>query len=229
MKKNTMMRLASALLVLVLLTTCAISGTFAKYTTSATSNDKARVAYWGFQAANSMNLTGLFAETYGTTVDSVNGDDVIAPGTTGTTTFAFAWDEDTTAWEGAAVAVTGPEVAYNFTVAVESVCDQAIAANPNIVWALDAESDADYGSFADMINDIKALSGDPSGTKQYAPNTLPAGFTEEDDTHTITWKWLYETAGDGMAAQDVTDTTMGNAQLLDDVSIKITITATQVD
>ena len=43
MKKNTMMRIASVLLVAVLLSTCAISGTFAKYTSQYTgSADRAR-------------------------------------------------------------------------------------------------------------------------------------------------------------------------------------------
>ena len=49
MKKNRMMRSASALLVMVLLTTSVISGTFAKYVTKATSEDTARVAHWGVQ------------------------------------------------------------------------------------------------------------------------------------------------------------------------------------
>ena len=44
MKKNKMMRLASGLLVAVLLTTCAISGTFAKYTSKVEGTDAARVA-----------------------------------------------------------------------------------------------------------------------------------------------------------------------------------------
>lgn len=61
MKKNTMMRVASALLVAVLLTTCAISGTFAKYVTSDNVADSARVAKWGVTVAT----TGtLFAESY---------------------------------------------------------------------------------------------------------------------------------------------------------------------
>ena len=64
MKKNRMMRLASILLVCVLLTTSVISGTFAKYTTSANSEDKARVAKWGFDNAASIDITDLFANTY---------------------------------------------------------------------------------------------------------------------------------------------------------------------
>ena len=46
MKKNKMMRLAAILLVMALLSTAVISGTFAKYTSEATTTDSARVAKW---------------------------------------------------------------------------------------------------------------------------------------------------------------------------------------
>ena len=221
MKKNRMMRLASILLVCVLLTTSVISGTFAKYTTSVSSEDKARVAYWGFQSSNTMDLQGLFLNAYNN-VASVNGDDVIAPGTECSTTFTFAWDETVSAY-GAAVSVTGPEVAYDFTVSVDgSFCDPAIASNTNIQWKLDNGAWGDWGT---LLNSIKALSGDASGTKQYAPNTLPAAFTASDDVHTISWQWIFEED----AAQDVIDTALGNMDEMEDVYIKITINATQVD
>ena len=236
MKKNKMMRLAAILLVCVLMTTSVISGTFAKYVTSVDSFDKARVAYWGFQAANAMDITGLFSDVYGTTVDSVNGDDVLAPGTYGKTTFQFAWDEDTTAWDGAAVNVTGPEVAYEFKIEVVDVIDKLIDENPNIQWALvkgDVEvsniSAAEWKRWGDMVAEIKALSGEDDGSKQYGPNTLPDAFTAGDDTYTIAWQWLINNSDDENDAQNVRDTLMGNAQMLDDCSITITITATQVD
>lgn len=261
-----MMRLASVLLVCVLLTTSVIGGTFAKYTTSVDSEDKARVAYWGFQSSNDMDITGLFSDTYGTTVDSVGegdaADDVIAPGTSGMASFSFAWDEDTTAWDGAAVAVTGPEVAYDFTVKVENTCDALIDANLNIQWALvenEKENDTykevviddiaedEWMRWDDMVKEIAELSGADAvvsegtvtATKQYAPNTLPEAFTGNDDQYTIVWRWLFESdvntydhdnnAETAALTQDEYDTLMGNAQLLDDCSIKITITATQVD
>ena len=93
MKKNKAMRLASALLVLTLLTTCAISGTFAKYTTSTTGTDKARVAYWGFDQA-AETTSDLFAGEYthvkaSGEVDGVSN--VVAPGTEKSTTFAFGY------------------------------------------------------------------------------------------------------------------------------------------
>ena len=89
MKKNRMMRLASGLLVAVLLTTCVISGTFAKYVSEASASDVARVAKWAFTLENVAIANDfefdLFDYTDGN-VD-VNGLDddakVIAPGTQG--------------------------------------------------------------------------------------------------------------------------------------------------
>lgn len=233
MKKNRMMRLASVLLVLTLLTTSMISGTFAKYTTSVESEDKARVAYWGFQSSNSMDITGLFSDTYGN-VDSVDGADVIAPGTEGSATFAFAWDETTSAY-GSPVGVTGPEVSYNFKIEVQQTCDTLIKNNKNIQWKLD---EGTFGTWDDLIAAIRALSGAPGGQQVYDPNTLPVAFTATDNVHTISWQWVFEGTEtydhDGNSAtdelsQDEYDTYMANAADLDDVNIKIIISATQVD
>lgn len=108
MRKNKFMRAASGLLVAVLLTTCVISGTFAKYTTSATGSDSARVATWGFDKNNaSITLDNLFSDTY----DNVKGvdSDVIAPGTTGSANFEFKYSGKADA----------PEVAYTFKVDTE--------------------------------------------------------------------------------------------------------------
>ena len=241
MRKNKMLRTASALLVLVLLTTSVISGTFAKYTTSASSEDKARVAYWGFQSSNSMDLTDLFSPQYvqtrvtaDGTVKSADGDDVIAPGTSGSAEFAFAYAEigGTAAVDTTAQAVNAPEVKYSFTVGVDGTCAEAIKNNTNIQWRLDTGA---WGTWDQMVAAIEALSGDASGTKEYMPGELPAAFTTADNEHTISWQWLFETTDDTtttdtdeMALQDAFDTEMGNKTTLDTCSIKITITATQV-
>ena len=58
MKKNKMMRTASGLMIATLLTTGVISGTFAKYTTSDSAGDTARVAKWGVNLAVSGSLYG---------------------------------------------------------------------------------------------------------------------------------------------------------------------------
>ena len=45
--KNYLMRIASILFIVTLISTCCVSGTFAKYVTSASASDTARVAKWG--------------------------------------------------------------------------------------------------------------------------------------------------------------------------------------
>ena len=61
MKKNVMMRLACFLLVAVLISTSAISGTYAKYVTQDSGADEARVAKWGI----ALQVIGdLYADTY---------------------------------------------------------------------------------------------------------------------------------------------------------------------
>ena len=213
MKKNVMMRVASALLVAVLMTTCAISGTFAKYTTTVSSSDGARVANWGFERTNTMDLSNLFLGTYEDgDVKSQDGKDVIAPGAEGKATFSFAYDEKNGS--------DGPEVAYTFTVDVQESCAQAIKENENIQWKLDA---GEWGTWDAMVAAIKALSGEADGSKDYAANTLPDAFGTADTVHTISWQWIFNTSD----AADIEDTDMGNADTLANCSIQITITATQ--
>lgn len=224
MRKNKMMRAASGLLVAVLLSTCAISGTFAKYTTSADGTDSARVAKWGFTGGSTITISDLFKNTYDTTVNS--STDVIAPGTNGSATFGFTYDGDNS--------VTAPEVAYKFNVSIDgSSCDKFIQDNANIQWKLD--NDSEWGTWDQLTTAIKALDGNKPGDR-YEPNTLPEAFkTTGPNEHTIYWRWKFETAGaatdnqDAQAAQDVTDTTMGNAAKLAEVELKITVTATQID
>lgn len=97
MKKNTLMRIASVLLVVVLATTCVISGTFAKYVTSSNGGDTARVAQWGIV----MDSTGVstFLDTYSTDVATNNKADnftnLVAPGTAGSSTYQVTGTPET--------------------------------------------------------------------------------------------------------------------------------------
>ena len=61
MKKNVMMRVASIMLVLVLMTSSVISGTFAKYVTDGQATDKARVAKFGVSVTGKSDM---FDTTY---------------------------------------------------------------------------------------------------------------------------------------------------------------------
>ena len=238
MKKTKLMRAALLLLVLTLITSCFVGGTFAKYTTSATGSDTARVAKWGFKGASTINLDNLFQSVYykheaGTDKETVKSKtNVIAPGTGGLAEFNFTYNETDAA----------PEVAYTFTVSTDgSACADSIEKNTNIKWSLDGKlaphvgkpSDANYaaeGSWAALLAAIEALDGNKTDNK-YNPGELPTGFGKTDNEHTVAWQWAFETAPNGVvdASQDATDTRMGNANDLAKVTLKITVTATQID
>ena len=233
MKTNKMMRVASVLLVAVLLTTCAISGTFAKYTTTYNSTDSARVAKWGFNSAT-IDFENLFAESYDDVKAGTTDMAIIAPGTEGSVAFKFE--------NAGADATAAPEVGYTFTVDTEgSACNEWIKANTNITWALVKTSEltegvadgTEYSTWDALIEEIEALAGDASGEKYYAPNSLPEMIDVE---YTILWKWTFENTNDGN--ENVPDETtapndsyLGNAAIDEDlvVTLKVTITAEQVD
>lgn len=218
MRKNKMMRTASGLLVATLLTTSVISGTFAKYTTSASGTDEARVAYWGFNQSADMNID-LFDATYNN-VKSADNDNVVAPGTEKTTTFAFGYDANTSE------SANAPEVAYKLTVdAAATGTYTDLDANSSFKWTLktpSADQATEYNTVAELIAAIEALSGDTSGTKEYKAGELPTTFTAADEQYTVGWKWAFD-------GNDAKDTEMGNATALDNVKLTIKITATQVD
>lgn len=117
MKKNTMMRVASALLVAVLMTTCAISGTFAKYISTGTGFDTARVAEWdikleGEEMANTFtfDLFNTVKDSNGTDnetdVEIGQGETIIAPGTSGSFEINLKNDSEVNAKYAVAYTVT---------------------------------------------------------------------------------------------------------------------------
>ncbi len=240
--KNKFMRIAAVMLMLCLVTTCAISGTFAKYTTSVDGSDTARVAYWGWnKAAAEIKLSELFTTSYDVTaaddaktVVSVNDDNVIAPGTGNSATFKFQYTPN------AAETANAPEVDYTFVVETTgSTTDaaNAILTNPNIQWKLSVAGDTgvaytvpsgnkalnEWGTYAELIANIEALDGNKTDNK-YESQTLPAAFDGEE-VWTVSWQWIYSTD----ATQDEADTVMGNQATLAEVTVAIKITATQLD
>jgi hypothetical protein len=118
MKKFNAMRAAATLLVLTLITSCFVGGTFAKYTTSDEASDTARVAKWGVTVLASGSLFGEHYYSYsstGTTSNTISasttnsvdvsaaGTNIVAPGTKSD--------------KGMTVSVSGtPEVANTVTV-----------------------------------------------------------------------------------------------------------------
>ena len=223
MKKNTMMRLASGLLVAVLLTTCAISGTFAKYVTSDSSTDSARVAKWGVNV--DVVVDGAFATEYdaketvtdltGTaiakTVVSSNGDNLLAPGTSGTLL--------------SKAAITGsPEVAVN----IKKVADLKLTG-----WTVDG---AYYCPIVITIGTTE-LHGNNYTTAADFEAAVEAALAVDVNCQananlamdtTVAWEWKFV---DGVGQDDAKDTALGNAALNGEIEIEFTytVTVTQID
>lgn len=233
MKKNRMMRLASILLVATLMSTCTISGTFAKYVTSAEGTDSARVAKWGVGiVAQAQTFSTTYAKDDGSFTLAANSvvstDKVVAPGTKG--------DMSTIALAGI------PEVACRVSyVGTLDINDKWVDKDSNFycpivitVKTTDADHNpvdktfdgATYASatlFENAVNEyITAY------TKDYVAGTNLA--EQGADNLAISWAWPF-TTGD---ANDVKDTFLGDAAAADvanagTISLTVKTTVTQID
>jgi len=222
MRKNKMMRLASGLLVAVLLTTCAISGTFAKYVTSDNASDTARVAKFGVTVAASGSL---FAENYlkasddtptsattGITVDSSGavGDDVVAPGTKSLDDgIQFEIKGKPEVDVNVAIAVTNDSEDIflasgfydNVTTGAKDIAEVTTKYEP-IKYTLWQDVGSGYSKVTDAIDvNLATLAGKLEGlTKDYSANT---DLATEIGKLKITWNWAID-------GNDLEDTILGD-------------------
>ena len=238
-KKNWTLRAAVLMLALVLITSCFVGGTFAKYVTSGDAGDNARVAKWGVSIT--AHETGdIFAKEYkgiagqDNTVVAVGEYKVIAPGT----------KKD----DAALVTLSGkPEVSVKVTYNAKDFsltgkwegdkngtfyCPLIIKVTGKVGEAVKTETIncVEKTSAADVEKAVKAAVAACSAT--YGPNTDLS--TVAGDGLKISWEWPFEgTANEGQT--DAKDTYLGNqaatATGLDVPSIHIPVTATvtQID
>lgn len=218
--KNKSIRLAALLLALVLMTSCFVGSTFAKYVTEGEGEDTARVAKFGV-VVEAESDDGAFATTYdsdsnyaGLTVSSSNADKLVAPGTSG---------------DFAALEISGtPEVAVEVAYVAEVSLSDAWVSDANktfycpiIITVGGTEFDgADYTSAADFIADIEGAIADY--TAEYAPGT---DLSADAEAVAISWEWPFE--GD-----DVKDTYLGDQAAKNNagkITVKVTVTVTQID
>ncbi len=215
MKKTKLMRAALLLLVLTLITSCFVGGTFAKYVTSGDGKDTARVAKWGVTVtANG----GTFANTYATDTGNVVGaiansvvsaDKVIAPGTKGNMV---------------GMTITGtPEVAVSvnyvanfkvkdWTVDDEFYCPLQIKVGKTMI---DGVKFNDAAAFENAVNNEIS-----TYNKNYAAGTDLS--TASVTTPSVSWEWPF-------SEDDIKDTKLGNLKTAPTVELTITTTVTQID
>lgn len=212
MKKNIMMRFASGLMVATLLTTCTISGTFAKYVTEKEGYDEARVAKWGIEiTAQGEAFSKTYDDDSGSAFDQtvVAEAKVVAPGTTGTLTDLVI--------EGT------PEVAFNVTYdATLTLTGWEIDGGTEycpLIFTVEGEdiSMASVGGdIADFITAVEEAIEDCS--KDYDVNTS----VNPTDAPSISWRWEFE--GD-----NVSDTKLGDLGTAPVVGLRLKTTVTQID
>lgn len=235
-KKNWTLRAAVLMFALVLITSCFVGGTFAKYVTSGSGTDSARVAKFGVTVTASGDL---FAKEYATDDQTVVGtiaksvistDKVVAPGTESNGDFVAA-------------TVTGtPEVAVRVSYKLDTATLQ-----------LENWKDGDGQFYCPLVFKVKTPDGNTviSGmefqtaeamkaalvnavaayTRDYAPGTDLSG--KAADTLAISWEWPFETGTDAdKPANNVKDTFLGDeaaAGRAATVSLTLATTVTQID
>ena len=239
LKKNWMLRAAVLMLALVLITSCFVGGTFAKYVTSGDAGDNARVAKWGV-SITAHDTGDVFAKEY----DAIAGQDntviaggeykVIAPGT----------KRD----NAALVTLSGkPEVSVKVTYNAEHFsltgnwigdenntfyCPLIIKVTGKVGDAVKTETIncVEKTSAAEVETAVKNAVAACSAT--YGPNTDLS--TVAGDGLKISWEWPFEgTANQGQT--DAKDTYLGNqaatATGLDipAIHVPVTATVTQID
>lgn len=205
MKKNCAMRLAALMLVLVMMTSCFVGGTFAKYTSDADVKATASVAKWsidveGTEIANATKqtvnvdlFTTLYEEDGQNTETDVAGTSLIAPGTGG----SFDLDVKNLSEVNAKYDIA-------FTIENTSSIPLEFSTDGGTTW-----------SFA--IADVNV-----SGKE------INMGATDATTT-TVMWRWAFNDVPNYKS--DATDTALGIAAqtAAPTVTVTATITAYQVD
>ena len=196
------MRIAAGVMTAALLSTCAISSTFAKYTSESTGTDSARVAKWDILFGDGTTMSekfdfNLFNTTYddatSPSVKSSNDDKVIAPGTQG----SFA------------VKITNQS-----EVKAKYIIEFSVTNTENIPLKFSVDNGT---SWTDDLTDLNIAD----------TAAVELGMTDSDKsaTYTVYWKWDYEDTTDNN--RDKNDTILGTAGA--EIQITATVTATQVD
>lgn len=217
MKKNYMMRLAAVLLVLVLLSTCVISGTFAKYTTAGTATDSATVAKWGVKITAETKDNNEYEADFGS-VDGqviVNADvKTLAPGV---------------GVNFASINITGtPEVEVKVTYAATlELTGWSITSGEYmpLVFVINGEEYSFAGVGAANIDAFEAKIAEiiAAYSQQYDEGTDLS--TKAVQELTVSCYWAFSTSEEN----DVKDTALGDLATAPTVNLTITCTVTQVD
>lgn len=217
-KKHWTLRAAGLLFALVLITSCFVGGTFAKYVTSKSASDSARVARFGVEITAADDTAFKTAYDTNDTAAGVGVSSVISSiGTSGTRDKVVApgTGED----DAATLSITGkPEVAVHVELTMSGMDvflkagdhPDLTATSPTAKFNL---TDKYYPVvFTLKQNSAELKSGTISDINAYLAS-LPKDFAPGTDlgtefgTYTLSWEWAFEDSTIGK--KDQADTLLG--------------------
>lgn len=204
MKKNIAMRVASLVLMCTIVTSCFVSSTFAKYTSSASGSDTVTVAKWAVKAGaegSELDISGsnqtLTFDLFDTINDTNGGadetdvvDGKIAPGTKGSFALSVKNESEVNAEYTIAFEYAGVQLPLTYSIAIDG---------------------ANKGSSLD-------------GTSVGGTLTTVGQNLNTADNVVVTWEWPFEAVSPNTNSAD---TALGIAADTAEVTAKLTVT--QVD
>lgn len=236
------MRVAGLLLALVLVTSCFVGGTFAKYVTSNGGTDEARVAKFGVTVTAAGDVFAKAYDAKDPTVQDYNGD-VIAKSVISSDNKKNVVAPGTAQNDALTVSVTGtPEVAVEVKYEAHVTLNDALHTDHN--WKL--ADDSYYCPLVITVNGIAYKGLDYASATEFedavegAINSLTKKYPANTDLSqsgskgvAISWEWPFEGATGTKGNQsDENDTYLGNqaaAGKAATVGIMVTTTVTQID
>ncbi|MBR1802460.1 MAG: hypothetical protein IJ777_00560 [Clostridia bacterium] len=209
-KSNSLIKFTTFVLLITIVAIVLVSGTYARYTSTASGTDTATVAKWSFKVGGT-DIAGTTEKT-GMTFDIFS----TLKGADATTAEANVKTKD-----GSMIA---PGTGGSFKIALENTSD--VTAEYRVVYTIEKNTDniplefsKDGSTWSKNISSI---------TQDYTEIAIGA----KADTTTVYWRWSFEGSDstDYKTTQtDETDTTLGIKGSAASVQVKATIEARQVD
>jgi hypothetical protein len=215
-KTSKTARITILLLVLCLISTAMLSGTFAKYTSEYAGADTALIAKWdvkfnGNEPTTSTAELDLFSHAYKTNINEKEGKDyIIAPGVSGEFTLKVENKGDVAA-----------EITFDI-----GVDETSTAPSAPIEYKLDGGDE--WGNLADLMD---KLNGTSEGLEDPVP-LLTVAAENGTAEQIVEWRWPFD-GSDVYETNDEDDTELGKASAngasRSTYILNVTATATQIE
>ena len=212
MKNNRITRLAILVLALTMITLMIVSGTFAKYTSTATGSDTATVAKWSIKVGT--------------------GDGVEIAGSSSTVSFdLFSTIKDEDGGSEADVAGKASGTAVGSTSTTAKIIAPGTSGSFDIIVKNESEVNATYSIAFESNNTSIPIEFSTDGTtwkstlSEANVTNAAINMNSAAQTKTVYWRWAYDVS----AARDTADTNLGVAAQTSPASVTLsaTISATQ--